>query len=429
MPIRTQLLAALFPLLVLSPASPQAHAPADNSKLIYTLIVSRHGVRSPTGKSTQYDRYSKAAWPAWTTAPGELTPHGFALMKIFGSYDRELFSSEGLFSAQDCADATRITIHADSDQRTRETGRALAEGLFPGCSVPVQAKAEGTHDPLFHPANIPPAQAELAAAAILGRIGGDPAAIVAAYHAPLAEFDSLLASCGDAEPGHSRTSLFDIPSTISTGTDDHLAEVKGPLSVAATLTENLLLAYTEGMDMKQVGWGCIDGTRLRSLMDLHTASSEFALRTPAVAGPLSSSLLRVIAASLAQAATGKPVNDAEGRVGDKMLLLVGHDTNLSAIAGALHLDWILDDRRDDTPPGSALELELRQDASGRRTVQLFFTAQTLEQMRNAAPLSLTNPAPRVPVFIPGCSAADGACELGSFEVLLKERMQQAQSTR
>ena len=33
---------------------------------------------------------------------------------------------------------------------------------------------------------------------------------------------------------------------------------------------------------------------------------------------------------------------------DRALFLIGHDTNLSNIAGLLNLTWIFDGRRDDT---------------------------------------------------------------------------------
>jgi hypothetical protein len=64
-------------------------------------------------------------------------------MTLFGAYDRELFANEGLFASEDCADAA-VSIIADSDQRTRETGKALAAGMFPGCNVDVKALPEGT---------------------------------------------------------------------------------------------------------------------------------------------------------------------------------------------------------------------------------------------------------------------------------------------
>ena len=96
--------------------------------LKFVVFMSRHGVRSPTGKVDQLNEYSKQPWPSWSVPPGYLTEHGARLMTLFGAYDRELLAAQGLLAPTGCADAEHIRIVADSDQRTRETGRALAAG-------------------------------------------------------------------------------------------------------------------------------------------------------------------------------------------------------------------------------------------------------------------------------------------------------------
>jgi 4-phytase/acid phosphatase len=94
-----------------------------------------------------------------------------------------------------------------------------------------------------------------------------------------------------------------------------------------------------------------------------------------------------------------------GKPGDKALFLIGHDTNLTNMAGSLNLNWLLDGRRDDTPPGSTMVFELwRTHVS---TACVFFTPQTLEQMRNTTPLTGDAKPPRVP--LPGCSNVNNAC--------------------
>ena len=395
------------------------HGDAD-AQLRMVVVVGRHGVRSPTGTAPQYNIYSAAPWPTWDVAPGLLTSHGFQVMQLLGAWDRTLFHAQGLLPSTGCDGSSAITFYADSDQRTRETARALALGLFPGCDLPVHGFGEGTNDPLFHPRSTDSAASTLAIAAIAGRIGDDPRNLALAYHAPLAELDDILARCGQslATTPH-RTSLFEVPATLRTVDGDHLAELKGPLATASTLSENLLLEYTEGMDAASVGWGCVNAQSLRSLMDLHTAATEFAQRTYAVASVQAAPLLAQIRLAFSQAASGSVAQSALAKQNDRVLFLIGHDTNLENIAGALHLTWIADGRRDDTPPGSALVFELWKKPAGDYFVRTYYLSQTLEQMRFAIPLTVKDPPVRVPVFIPACSSGDSSCPLDRFLAALQ----------
>ena len=91
------------------------------------------GVRSPTANAARLNQYSAPPWPEWGVSPGYLTAHGRALMTIMGAYYREWLAGAGLLRSQGCEDQERTYIHADTDQRTLETGRAMAESLLPGC--------------------------------------------------------------------------------------------------------------------------------------------------------------------------------------------------------------------------------------------------------------------------------------------------------
>jgi 4-phytase/acid phosphatase len=98
-----------------------------------------------------------------------------------------------------------------------------------------------------------------------------------------------------------------------------------------------------------------------------------------------------------------------------MLIIVGHDTNIVTVAGALGINWIIDGRADDTPPGGALLFEVwRPREGGQPIVRLEYTAQTLEQMRQAQPLTPANPPALAPVFVPGCSGQDMSCAWDGF---------------
>jgi 4-phytase/acid phosphatase len=392
-----------------------------DEELKLAVIVSRHGVRSPTGKTDQLNRYSAQPWPAWSVPPGYLTEHGAKLMTLFGAYDREFYVDKGLLSAEGCADASRISILADSDERTRETGKALAAGLMPNCSVEVRALAEGTPDPLFHPleAGIGHPDKQLATAAVSGRIGANPGGLIEAYRPQLQAMEDVLSDSNrgaskNAADSSTKASLFDIPSSIAPGKGDHLVELHSPLLTASTMAEDLLLEYTEGM--AQVGWGRVSSTNLRELLQLHTAGSDIEHRTSYIARAQSSNMLSHILDSMQQAIAQKPVAGALGKPADRLLILVGHDTNLASISGTLGLSWLVDGRRDDTPPGGALVFEVWQKrGTSDYSVRTYYTAQTLDQMRNATPLTLATPPERAVVFVPGCSGADAACAWSAFQ--------------
>jgi 4-phytase/acid phosphatase len=413
---------------ILPPAQPaRAQTAAPDAHLELVIVLSRHGVRSPLTAQADLDKFSAAPWPIWEVAPGILTAHGYQLMKMFGAWDRTKFASEGLFAPSGCADAEHVTIVADTDERTRETGKALSEGMFPGCTISVHSQPDGVTDPLFSPrkANAGNPDPALAAAAIAGRIGGDPANLTETYHSQLAALDRILSGCGHVPPNPHRTSIFDVPAGPKAGSGDSPFEARGPVFTSSTLVENLLLEYTQGMSDADSGWGCVDGPTLRFVMQANIAAWNYHDRTPAIARTNASNLLEHIRATLeervvGQRATGKSVPGALGKPGDRLVILVGHDSNIVAVAGALGIDWVLDGRVDDSPPGGALIFELWRSATTGPFVRVAFTAQTLEQMRKSEPLTAANPPAEAPIFVPACSRPDFSCTWDSFSAAMRQ---------
>ncbi len=431
---RQWLLRVCVALMLLPAASPIVAQKAENppGKLRFVIILSRHGIRSPTGTPEQLNPYSAQPWPTWEVPPGYLTPQGARLMTIFGAYYRSYYAQQGLFEGGGCAAAAHVSFYSDSDQRTVETGKSMAAGMFPGCPPREQSErralAEGEADPLFHPlaAGVGHLDHDRAVASLAGRIGSDPAAVTEAYRPQLEELQRILLGCPAAspcpQPGHTAAKLLlDVPPSLESGKGDHLATLKGPLSTASTITENFLLEYTTGMPMDQVGWGRVDLATLKELLALHTAASDLGRRSSYLATAQASNALAHILDTLQQAATGKEVPGALGKLGDCAVVLVGHDTNLANIAGVLNLNWLVDGRRDDTPPGGALVFELwEHSGTPHFEVRTYYTTQTLDQMRNLTVLTLANPPARANIFIPGCStgADNFPCDWGAFQKAL-----------
>jgi len=370
-------------------------AAAQSGQLRYAVIVSRHGVRSPTWTETRLNEYSASPWPDFGVAPGLLTAHGRDLMRLMGAFYRDYF--------KDLAVCGRVSIFADSAERTRVTAEALNEGMLPGCPGEIHALKEGDSDPLFDGGK------ESSAAPIAGRLGPDLEALTAAHRPALEELNRIL--------GKTNRSLLD-DRTVIDG-----SSLSGPISLASTLAEDLLLEYANGLSGSKLGWGRLTPRNLLEILSLHTAYADLTRRTPAIARARGSNLLNAVARSLEQAAAGKSVPGAIGAPSTKLLVISGHDTNISNLSGLLGLSWLLPGYPpDDTPPGGALIFTLWEESPGRYTVRLRYTAQTPDQMHDMTPLSLTAPPPSASLFTPACSTSEDGypCALNSFLAAARE---------
>jgi 4-phytase/acid phosphatase len=382
---------------------------AGKPRIAYVVILSRHGVRSPTAANDALSQYAAEPWPDWGVAPGELTEHGRKLLRILGGWYRGWLAQDGLLPENGCAPAPVVHVRADVGQRTTESARELMGGMFPGCAI--EAHVAGTDpDPLFHPVTAGTARgdASLALASISGRIGGNPEALAPTLRHAFGVLNEILFGCAigapcpaEAKPG--KQTLMSLPASVISN-EEGLADIRGPLRTGSTMTENLLLEYADGKTGKDLGWGRLDEARLNEIMAIHTAYADLARRTAYLASVQGSNLLNALLRSMEQAASGKAVPHALGKPGDRLLLLAGHDTNISHVAGLLNISWLIPGyQRDDTPPGGAVVFRLWQ-VEDHYKVETLYIAQTLNQMHDAAPLGRDSGPAISPISIPGCPA-------------------------
>ena len=209
--------------------------------------------------------------------------------------------------------------------------------------------------------------------------------------------------------------LLEAPTAVAHGKGDHVVDLQGPLPLSSTFAEDFLLEYADGMPMAQVGWGKVDKARLGRLLALHTDYFDLMHGTPAIAKIEASNMLFHIERTLKQAVERKTVDGAVGPAGSKLVFLVGHDTNLAAVASLLGVHWKLDGRDDDTPPGTEMAFELWQDAAGTYSVRVTVTMQTLQQLREMPKLTLAAPPAQETLSLQRCSGAAHSCGWVGFQ--------------
>lgn len=387
-----------------APAQADAQ-PASPFDLRAVVIVTRHGVRSPTDPN-ELTPYAARPWPAWEVPPGYLTPRGATMMRNFGASYRARYATTGLLPPTGCPSADALYVWADVDQRTLATAAALLDGLAPNCGLSAQHSAE-RNDPLFHalPA-LGKADTTIASAALTGSIGTDPQPVVAAYAAAFTKLDEILGCTHGACP-----KLSDVAPALQPSSKTGLVGIGGGVDLASTAVEDFILAYADGKPASDVGWGAVDAKTLLELSQLHTLKSLLTSETPYASRVQGSNLLAHVLATIDQSATGTRTEKTRAPLAARFVAFVGHDSNLEALAGMLQLRWLMPGYQiNDTPPGGALVFEVHQSSAiPEPIVRVFFTAQSLDQMRT---LSSGEPN-RVPVFVPGCPALD--CPLTTFD--------------
>jgi 4-phytase / acid phosphatase len=424
--LRWWCLLCLLACLSVCASATASEAGQDQGELKLVLVLSRHGVRSPTAQPGTLDAFANQPWPTWPVAPGYLTPHGKQLMRIMGGWYRDYYAHAGLLSAQGCLPANALFVLADDEQRTLESARGLMAGFEPGCDVPIHASPKTGADALFaHDfSQISDADRALAAASVLGRIGGDPERLALANAGLLEFMQQTLFGCKPASCEKAQLKgkkwLNDQASSISAAQDDGLLKIKSPLHNASTFAENFYLQYTEGMPMSQVAWGRITSMQLGQLLALHSLYSDISLRTPVVAKAYAGTLAQRILATLQQTA------GAIGPTKAKMVFLVGHDTNIETLAGLLDLHWLMAEQpADPASPGGALVFELWRKAQGDHyVVRAYYVSQSMDQMRDTVSLDRAHPPMIAPVFIPGCSEASAGydCPLDRLGDVVRHRV-------
>src|SRR5262249_43430079 len=404
----------------IGPASAQPGAGSDTP--VFTIIVTRHGVRAPSDTSA-----SKYDWAKWDgVKPAYLTAHGYRLIRQMGKFYLKAQGDKGL--PVDCATRTAY-VYADTDQRTLGTAHALIEGL---CGSP--AALEVFHaanakddkdgvakfkDPIFDAtewlSNLHKIDILLASRAAVTAATGSPlSSLVMQHKDEFSTFQGLLDTrClhGGCQPIVSAASSIQV---------DTLAGLKGPVATASTYSENVYLEFAQCRPVKEMT--SLDGEQLRAGlragMRLHVLAYDVNARNaynPLVrAGTLLAHLVAMPDQKPGRRDLLRRIGSPE--LGGKTLVIFsGHDTQLGALGGILNAHWNPGggNVRDDMPPRAALIFDLVRRPGGDYGVRLGFVSMALGQYRDEKPFD----GPLTRVDYTGCPGGECVMPLSQFKSL------------
>lgn len=360
------------------------------------VLVMRHGIRAPLSGEVPDGTRTAAPWPKFGVPESRVTPHGARALEIVAGEDRKWLAAKGLLDPQGCLAAGTVRIASNSSERTIDSGEDYARGFAPGCAITVEHRPVGTVDPMFEPLRARATTFDAKAAiADIDRSTGGMTALVQRHAREIAELDRVLGCGSGCVPGGAPR--------VSAEDDGHGIALEGPIRGTSGVAQVLLLQYVEGLPARDVGWGRIDAAGLKRLGALHAALFAVFTRPPYMAAHQAALLGRRVLRSL--------------QAGPKLDVLMGHDTNVTAVAGALDVDLVTSGyATNDVPPGGALLFErVRETRSGRAFVRVSYRTQSPEALRSGGHAMTV-----APLRVPGCGGE--LCPVAVFERVLSARL-------
>lgn len=371
-----------------------------SANLVKSVILSRHGIRSPKESDAALRQWSTRAWPTWPGNQGDLTERGKELIRAQWAGMKPFLASNGLIPAGGLPKSGEYALIADEDQRTRMSAIAMFEGLFPGCHIRPQYGSR--YDLLFHPDSsmyrtMDRQKALAEVQALLDPLDIDPAignALTILQDITKCCRSSLCGALG----GTTSCTLQGLPNRMSIDPRKPKLDIAGKWHIASTLAEIMLLEFAQWPE-KSAGWGEVDETVLRQIIPVHNAVFNATHRAHLLAKAGGTHMLEYIHETL--------LSDKS----PSLTILVGHDTNIAYVSGLLDIHWTDPELGiDPVIPGSFMTFELWQTAETGREIRAGFHAPSLAFLRTS-PASLTRP-----VSIPVDKAV---YEPDTFEGLIK----------
>ncbi len=414
------LLISIMLLTLFSNGSASAAESKTDLTIQKVFIFMRHSVRSPTKSRAALDRWSNRRWPSWRAKPGFLSQNGVFLASMMGR-GISTYYSHYIHSGTLDNKHFRLKVFADNMERTIATGAGVVEGFRPIQHVAVGHILHGK-DPLFHAVKMNACTVNKSITAkhyqqsISHALRNNYKYVIYMH-----EMKNIL--CPDLNKNVHAVCALNSPTRVEI--KNHV-NVSGALHVANAVGESFLMEYADGKPCSQVGWGKVCSLKVMShMLYLRNLYAKIAREDYYYARHGATPVMKLIGGYLGvtnKYQSSSLIPDSWSRA--NMLILVGHDVNISEISGMLHLRYQLIGQPDRTPPDMALAFEILQAANGQRYIRLRIFYFKLKEMRNAV-LQKRYYKPVVTAgFVPGCHEGPDhdLCTLEQFQQLIRENI-------
>ncbi|MGH8274445.1 MAG: histidine-type phosphatase [Gammaproteobacteria bacterium] len=359
-------------------------------KLEKVVELSRHTVRPPTSISKE-EKATARTWDKWLVPGGHATGHGYAAAVDQGRYLISQFRNDGL-NLSNCPNGQSVYALADTDQRTRMTAKALLGGMFPGCGLSTHSQPLGDQDPAFGAILSPFAKlnSKMARKQINEALGTSPEKARERYLPQLKSLENVVCKKREECPFYEekwaiKENKYGIP--YVTG-----------LSSAASLEETILMQYANNNPWTNVGFGHVRTAEdVKKLSYLHYLSYKVSVYPPYIAKRGGSEMMSLIMSALASGSDIRVKSPTGVAPGKKLLLLVGHDSNIAFLRAMLNRSWNVKwhfknyAKNDPSPIATLLFERFKNTVNGKEYASVKFVVQSLNQLRYLENINAKNP--------------------------------------
>lgn len=343
------------------------------------VILSRHGIRTPLENTIAFlEKSSPLKWPSWDHAYGYLTTRGGALEAFFGHYLSQWLEQKNINIEPENPD---IYVYANSLQRTVATAQFLVNGAFAGYDIPIHHKYTiEKMDPIFDP-SVKDDSPELKQAVLNDIEEADKAGAIFKNLAPAYQMVSDILEYPQSQLyALYKCDFADIPNELYFKKNEE-PELHGPLAIGICAVDAFLLQYYSAFPKDQIAWGKITSReQWQQLIQIRNHYIDLVFHTKTIAQHISKLLINKI-------------DDLLHNKQHKVNLLVGHDSTIAALLGALDFaPYQLPNQCENTPIGGMVIFQrYRHISSGKYFFKAEYIYQSFEQLYTGQAIDINNP--------------------------------------